>query len=144
VPEPALPNTQRTDTRLTSHPPQTLIVPAVISLLLFLVSTYVALPLWRRYRQRYSQYLPVDRLSDQTSGFRHRVQSAMAGWLVPSAWRRGLHDRLVVVADADSDDGFESDEGEELEDVPISVDRRRDIEAGVPNRPEDSRRLSRE
>lgn len=40
--------------------------------------------------------------------------------MVPSAWRRRLQDRLVI-ADADSDAGFDSDDGEELGDVDESI-----------------------
>jgi hypothetical protein len=118
---------------------QTLIVPAVISLIIFLLTTYVLLPLWTRYRQRYSQYIPLDRISNQTQGIRHRVQGYIAQWMVPSAWRRDQH---VTIADADSDDGFESDDGEELAFVP--TDQRRAISVSEQHRPDDTRRLSRE
>ena len=73
-------------------------IPAVISLILFLVSTYALIPLWRRYRARYSQYIPLDRISDHTSTIRGRVQDALARWLMPANWRWQFapRDRLVV------------------------------------------------
>ncbi|KAI1414607.1 hypothetical protein F5Y13DRAFT_158921 [Hypoxylon sp. FL1857] len=95
---------------------KTLIIPAVISLILFLLSTYVLVPLWRHYRTRYSQYLPLDTISTHTSSIRGRIQDAMARWLLPSRWRFSLHERLVVGDDA-SDLGFSSEEGEELDEV---------------------------
>ncbi|KAG7289021.1 hypothetical protein NEMBOFW57_005382 [Staphylotrichum longicolle] len=89
---------------------KTLIVPALISLLLFLVSTFVLLPLWRRYRERYSQYLPLETISNQTQSLRGRVQGAIVRFMAPSAWRARASDG-VVVADRNS---FDSEDGEEL------------------------------
>ena len=129
-------------------------IPAVISLLLFLVSTYVLIPLWRRYRARYSQYIPLDRISDHTSTIRGRVQDALARWVVPAAWRWQFvpRDRLVVAGaggsgsadlDLSSDAGFSSD-GEELDIVPAAAHRHAfSLDArGEP--PDTTRRLSRE
>ncbi|WYZ38719.1 hypothetical protein EsH8_III_000633 [Colletotrichum jinshuiense] len=121
---------------------KTLIVPAVISLILFLVSTYVFLPLWRRWRSRYSQYLPIDSISTSTVSLRQRVQNAIARMMVPSTWRRNAHERLVIATDA-SEDGYMSEDGEELGEVgedtrrALSEDARRD-------RHDSNRRLSRD
>ncbi|OHE96779.1 hypothetical protein CORC01_07925 [Colletotrichum orchidophilum] len=121
---------------------KTLIVPAIISLILFLVSTYVALPLWRRWRSRYSQYLPLDTISTSTVSIRHRVQNAIARMMVPSTWRRNAHERLVIATDA-TEDGYSSGDGEELGEVgedtrrALSEDARRD-------RHDSTRRLSRD
>ena len=109
------------------------------------MSTYVLLPLYRRYRQRYSQYLPIDRISDRisdrTSGFRYRVQTAIASMMMPSMWRRNR----VVIAEANSEDGFESEEGEELGDVGDDWDRDRELPTEPGHeRPDLERRLSRE
>ena len=95
---------------------QTLIIPAIISLILFIISTYVFYPLWQRYRSRYNNYLPLDSISSQTSSIRARVQDAIARLIVPSLWSRSLTDRLVV-AENGSEGGFDSDDGEELGDV---------------------------
>lgn len=106
---------------------QTLIIPAVISLLLFLVTTYAIVPVWRRYRNRYGQYLPLETISNQTLSLRARMQGAMTRFVLPSAWRARAPDR-VVVAERGS---FDSDEGEELGEVDEDavrrvLDRRRD------------------
>jgi hypothetical protein len=70
------------------------------------------------------------------------VQAALWRWFGPSRWRLGIQDRLAV-ADADSDAGFLSDEGEELGDV--DDDRRRALSLDDRNGHTDSeRRLSRE
>ncbi|KAI5867276.1 hypothetical protein GGS23DRAFT_168627 [Durotheca rogersii] len=98
---------------------KTIIVPAVISLILFVLSTYVLVPLWQRYRGRYSQYLPLESISNHTSTLRGRIQNTMTRWLVPSRWRRrrNVGDRLVVGADEASDLGLSSEDGEELDEV---------------------------
>ncbi|ORY71302.1 uncharacterized protein BCR38DRAFT_453880 [Pseudomassariella vexata] len=122
---------------------KTLIVPALISLILFLVSTYILIPLWRQYRSRYSHYLPLETISDRTSSLRSRVQDAIARWIVPSQWRMGMRERLVI-ADGDSDVGFSSDEGEEL-DVVVGEDRRRALSLDTRTEQTDSMmRLSRD
>ncbi|KAI1337504.1 hypothetical protein F5Y15DRAFT_156132 [Xylariaceae sp. FL0016] len=122
---------------------KTLIIPAVISLILFLISTYVLIPLWRHSRNRYGQYLPLETISNQTTSLRVRVQDAIARWLVPSQWRMSLHDRLVIGGDGESDIGYSSEEGEELGDV--DEDRRHALSLDTHNQHTDSmRRLSRD
>ncbi len=119
---------------------QTLIVPAIISLIIFLLSTFVLVPLWRRYRNRYSQYLPLDTISNRTSSLRARIFGG-AGVFAPSVWTQRLHERLVVAGDTASDGGYDSDAGEELNEVDSS--QRRDLESGNGDLTSD-RRLSRE
>lgn len=87
---------------------QTLVVPALVALSIFLVTKFVALPVWRRYRQRYGQYLPVG-ISAHTMGLRDRFHTACTGFIM----RR--RNRAVAGDDA-SDDGFMED-GEELGNV---------------------------
>ncbi|KAI1852857.1 hypothetical protein JX265_009831 [Neoarthrinium moseri] len=122
---------------------KTLIVPAVISLIIFLICTYVLVPLWRQYRQRYSQYLPLDTISDRTSSLRARVQGAIANLIIPSRFRMGVRERLVSAEDSDA--GFDSDDGEEL-DV-VDDDRRHALSLDTSGRREQTdsiRRLSRD
>ncbi|KAH7033424.1 uncharacterized protein B0I36DRAFT_321391 [Microdochium trichocladiopsis] len=132
-----------------------LIVPAVIALILFLLTTYVALPLWRHYQLRYSQYIPVNTISDRTSSARIRVQAFMARWLVPSNWRRTRVERGGN-ADDDDDDGLSEDldflsaDGEELGRVYAGADdtaaRRHalSLDAQYVNRVDSTSRLSRD
>ncbi|KAK4156490.1 serine/threonine protein phosphatase [Chaetomidium leptoderma] len=98
---------------------KTLVIPAIISLILFLGATFVLIPLWQRYRNRYSQYLPLETISNQTLSLRGRMQGAMVRFMAPSAWRARVSDR-VVVADRSS---FDSEDGEELDDVDEPVAR---------------------
>lgn len=129
---------------------QTLIVPAVIALLVFVVATYVLFPLWQRYRSsRYGAYLPLESISSGTLSLRYRVQNAITRWLVPSTWRERIQDRLVVAVGPGSDSGYNSDEGEELDQVPEDDDIRARLEREASQRrnsgrPDLERRLSRE
>ncbi|KAI0534182.1 hypothetical protein GGR58DRAFT_69451 [Xylaria digitata] len=122
---------------------KTLLIPAVISLVLFLILTYLIVPLWRFYRNRYSQYLPLDTISTQTTSLRIRMQNTVARWISSwSRWRaRGREP--VNVADDESDIGFSSEEGEELNEV--DEDRRHALSLDTSHQHADSnRRLSRE
>ncbi|KAI0457009.1 hypothetical protein F5B21DRAFT_501715 [Xylaria acuta] len=122
---------------------KTLLIPALISLVLFLVLTYLVLPLWRYYRNRYSQYLPLGAISTQTTSLRIRTQDAIARWFSSmSRWRLRNGDR-VAVADDESDVGFSSEEGEELNEVDEA--RRHALSLDTHHQHADSnRRLSRD
>lgn len=128
---------------LTLNVIQTLIIPALISLILYLLLTYLALPLWTRYRTRYS-YIPVplapslDSISSRTSSLRARIQSLAGRFLVPSAWRR----RTDVVSAEEDEEGLDFEEGEELGQV-MGGDGGRDGRGGRGGA-DDVRRLSRE
>ncbi|KAJ4024123.1 hypothetical protein NW752_002691 [Fusarium irregulare] len=113
---------------------KTLVVPAVISLLLFILLTYVLIPLWRRYA-RYSQYLPLDTLSSQTSSLRERITARIAAW---------RSDRGVAFASDDGfDDGLDDDDGEELGNVDEATWRQMEADTRAA-RPDNARRLSRD
>ncbi|KAI2643316.1 hypothetical protein GGS21DRAFT_9202 [Xylaria nigripes] len=123
---------------------KTLLVPALISLVLFLVLTYLIIPLWQYYRNRYSQYLPLDSISTRTVSLRLRIQDAIARWMsAPLRWRLRARDRVVIANDDESDVGFSSEEGEELNDV--HEDRRHALSLDSHHQHADSnRRLSRD
>ncbi|KAI0893325.1 hypothetical protein F4806DRAFT_499167 [Annulohypoxylon nitens] len=123
---------------------KTLIIPAVISLILFLLSNYLIVPLWRHYRTRYSQYLPLDTISNHTSTLRGRIQDVIARWLVPSRWRFNSRDRVVIGADDASDIGFSSEEGEELDDVDDDRRHALSLDTHIPVHTDSIRRLSRD
>jgi len=123
---------------------KTLIIPALISLILYLVISYALVPIWKRYRGRYSQYLPVDTISTQTTSLRQRIQRGLVRYLLPSTWRSDFgRDRFTVNAQDGSGSDFDEDEGEELYEVDdnrreaLSLDARR-------GRNEDGSRLSRD
>ncbi|KAI9864665.1 MAG: hypothetical protein M1813_003155 [Trichoglossum hirsutum] len=112
---------------------KTILIPAIISLSLYLLLTYLLLPFIRRHRQRYSQYLPLPRPT--------RLQDAVSSLLLPSGWAAsrfrihspsGFRDRFMFgVAGRRSvsvdDDGissvFDEEEGEDM--VGFVIDERR-------------------
>ncbi|TLS26987.1 hypothetical protein PpBr36_04539 [Pyricularia pennisetigena] len=124
---------------------KSLIVPAVIALLLFLLISYVVVPIWQRYQNRYSQYIPLDSITDRTSSIRHRLQGSIARYLNPSSWR-SEHDAIVMGGASREDiseEDYDSELGEELGDV-IDNGRTRSELSSQNQRPDLTRRLSRE
>ncbi|PWY83034.1 hypothetical protein BO70DRAFT_361972 [Aspergillus heteromorphus CBS 117.55] len=67
---------------------KTIIVPAVISLSLYLLFSFVIIPFFRRYHQRYSQYLPLHTISAHTTTLRDRIADALMRRFLPSSWRQ--------------------------------------------------------
>ncbi|KAG9244791.1 hypothetical protein BJ878DRAFT_479826 [Calycina marina] len=123
---------------------KTLVVPALISLLLYLLISYLIVPVWKRYRGRYSSYLPLETISTQTTSLRYRIQSALAGLFIPSTWRQEYErSRQTMNARDGMGSDFDEDEGEELFEVDdsrreaLSLDARR-------GRDDNGRRLSRD
>ncbi|CAG8959640.1 hypothetical protein HYFRA_00001543 [Hymenoscyphus fraxineus] len=123
---------------------KTLLVPAIISLILYLLVSFLIVPIWKRYRGRYSNYLPIDAISTQTTSFRHKVQEALVQLLVPSSWRTQFErSRQTASAQDGLGSEFDDEDGEELFDVDdnrreaLSLDARR-------GRDDDGRRLSRD
>ncbi|KAE9374200.1 hypothetical protein N431DRAFT_335310 [Stipitochalara longipes BDJ] len=121
---------------------KTLIIPALISLILYLVISYALVPIWKRYRGRYSTYLPLDTISTQTTTWRQRISSALIQRLLPSSWRTDFGGSGFAVNGHDGSD-FDEEEGEELYEVDenrreaLSLDARR-------GQNEDGSRLSRD
>ncbi|KAH6893205.1 hypothetical protein B0T10DRAFT_559204 [Thelonectria olida] len=123
---------------------KTLIVPAVISLLIFVLLTYILIPAWRHYRNRYSQYLPLDSLSTQTTTLRQRIAARLTSIPFPVRWRP--EGSLVFASRASSDAGLDDDDdldGEELGHVHEDTWRVMDREA-QGGRADNTRRLSRD
>lgn len=122
---------------------QTLLLPAVISLVLFLSLTYVLLPLYRRTRARYSQYLPVNQPSwgETTSNWRDRLVTRLARF----ANRR--EDRYMsgeARAIDHRDEQIDDSEGEELGEVDEQMRRVIESHERTAQRAGETRRLSRE
>ncbi|KAI9650000.1 hypothetical protein NHQ30_000013 [Ciborinia camelliae] len=119
---------------------KTLIVPAIISLILYLLISFVIVPVWKRYRARAGQYLPLDTISTRTTSLRQRAQSAVVKFIFPSSWRADFNRNRVSAQDSID---FDDEDGEELFNVDdnrreaLSLDARR-------GRDDDGRRLSRD
>lgn len=122
---------------------KTLVVPAIIALILYLVLTFAVIPVWQRYRNRYSQYLPLETITDGASSLRARITDRITTWFITSAWRSRLQDRIDLADNRPSTD-FDSDDGEELNEVDEAL--RRALERREqPSIDDDSnRRLSRD
>jgi len=123
---------------------KTLIIPALISLILYLIISYAIVPVWRRHRGKYSTYLPLDTISTRTTSLRQRIQTALFSHLLPSTWRSDFGgERHTVNAQDGAGSDFDEEEGEELYEVDdgrreaLSLDARR-------GRDDDGRRLSRD
>ena len=105
--------------------------------------------MWKRYRGRYSNYLPLDTISTHTSSVRERIHAALvraaARWLLPSSWRTDFEREQAAFARGEAQ-GFEEDEGEELYAVEdVESNRREALSLDVHRGIDDTgRRLSRE
>jgi hypothetical protein len=88
---------------------QTLFVPALISLAIYLLLYFIAIPFIRRYRERYSQYLPLHTISSHTSTLRERVSDGLMRFVLRVSSRRSH----FVGQEEDRESLFD-EEGEEL------------------------------
>lgn len=121
---------------------QTLVIPAFISLGIFVVFTYAIIPLYRRYRARYSQYLPIDSFSTTTLSLRDRITARLATF-ANRREDRHLGDEARAIDHRDES----IDGGEELGNVEMDDHMRLVIQSharSTAGRPDNTRRLSRE
>ncbi|KAL2007234.1 hypothetical protein VTN00DRAFT_8672 [Thermoascus crustaceus] len=124
---------------------KTIITPALISLALYLLFSYVIIPFFRRYHQRYAQYLPLHTISAHTSSLRDRVADALMHVFLPSSWRSGA--RLVEGHqhnDHDGDSVLNEEEGENMVGMNMDPARREALERRRSTAGDAEVRLSRE
>ncbi|KAI9824786.1 MAG: hypothetical protein M1832_001614 [Thelocarpon impressellum] len=119
----------------------TVLVPACISLAIYLLFSYLILPFARRHRHRYKQYLPLESISSHTTSLRHRASDALLSLLMPSSWAR---DRGRRVIDEDDSSLFDEDEGEDMIGFDIDSRRREALERRRSEMGQGERRLSRD
>ncbi|RKF54746.1 putative checkpoint protein hus1 protein [Golovinomyces cichoracearum] len=99
---------------------ETLTITATISLLFYLIVSFILKPIWRRYYGRYARYLPLDRASTQMHSLQQRVQVALIKFITTSLWKcRFL--RSGQFSSRDDEIDFDDDVGQEL----YEVDNRR-------------------
>lgn len=127
-----------------------LFVPALISLVLYTLTTFLIIPLYKRHRARYSQYLPLhgslDSLSRRTYSLRQRVSDALTALILPSH-RSDAYARTFMSGDhAEDEDLFSDNEGESMVGFDVDERRRAALERsdGLSEGYEGSRRLSRD
>ena len=121
----------------------TILLPALVAGVLYVLLSFVVIPLWQRYRGRYSRYLPLETISAQTSGIRERIQDSVGRWILPSRWRQNFDATHFTVNAAVSDHEFDEDDGEEL--YELDGNRREALSLDARRRQEvDGARLSRD
>nr|POE53263.1 hypothetical protein CFP56_28485 [Quercus suber] len=88
-------------------------IPAIIALGLYLLFAYAIFPFVRAHRQRYSQYLPLETLTGQTSSIRSRIGDFFGRNLLPPSmrWPRDIGE---VNGTRYSEDVFGDEEGESM------------------------------
>lgn len=133
---------------------QTILIPLVVSALIYALLTYAILPLIRRHRHRYNQYIPMpttlSNVSTHTSSIRRHLPSALSNlFLIPTSWpfrRRHVVDGSggEHVHDDDDDELFDEEEGEGMVGFDIDDRRREALEQRRSMMGEEDRRLSRE
>jgi len=121
-------------------PAKTLIVPALISLAIYIVLSYLIIPFFRRYHQRYAQYLPLHSISTPTSSIRERAADALMHFVLPYMWRQGAR----LNADPNDAISIYDEEGELMVGMDIDPSRREALERRRSLTSESQVRLSRE
>ncbi|KAJ5205576.1 hypothetical protein N7491_003794 [Penicillium cf. griseofulvum] len=79
---------------------KTILTPAAIALSIYILASCVIIPFFRRYHQRYSQYLPLHSISAHTLSLRDRITDKVMQFFLPSRWRWGAriadHDTISI------------------------------------------------
>ncbi|CAK7224372.1 hypothetical protein SCUCBS95973_005494 [Sporothrix curviconia] len=75
---------------------KTLFLPAFAALAVFILFTFIIVPVWQHYRNRYSHYLPIDTLSNQTLSLRDRMQSSLSHFFSRAATTTSWRDRVAA------------------------------------------------
>ncbi|CAG7930764.1 unnamed protein product [Penicillium olsonii] len=101
---------------------KTILIPAAIALTIYVLASCVIIPFFRRYHQRYSQYLPLHSISAHTLSLRDRIADTVMNFILRSTWRRGAD-----VADNDNISIDEQD-GEVLVGMDMDAVRRGALE----------------
>ncbi|KIW26673.1 uncharacterized protein PV07_06488 [Cladophialophora immunda] len=140
---------------------RTILLPLFISLVLYLLVFYALLPLYRRHRARYSQYLPLPLQSVQTASYslstrvlnllvpphiRYILPALSARLFMPSTWSfRFARDRSNSIVSADDGTLFDEESGEAMVGFDAQErNRRRDaMERQVSNMDAATRTVSR-
>lgn len=122
---------------------KTVFVPALISGLLYVTLSYAIIPLYRRHRQRYAQYLPLETITQHTSTLRSRMSEAILRFIIPSAWLSGRPPGGRYSAGEGDGSVFDDEEGEGLVGFDVDALRRDGLERSHDHESSD-RRLSRD
>ncbi|KAL2837267.1 hypothetical protein BJX68DRAFT_249902 [Aspergillus pseudodeflectus] len=118
---------------------KTLFIPAIISLALYVLISFVIVPFFRRYHQRYSQYLPLETITAHTSSLWERIADAVMRRFLPSSWHQQAH-----ITDAQDNISILDEEGEIMVGMHMDSAHREALEQRRSTIAEDEGRLSRE
>ncbi|KAL2863001.1 uncharacterized protein BJX67DRAFT_272983 [Aspergillus lucknowensis] len=118
---------------------KTLFIPAVISLTLYVLISFVVVPFFRRYHQRYSQYLPLETITAHTSSLWERIADSVMRRFLPSSWRQQAH-----FPDDHDNVSILDEEGEIMVGMNMDSAHREALERRRSTAAEDEGRLSRE
>ncbi|KAI9369779.1 hypothetical protein BJX61DRAFT_549339 [Aspergillus egyptiacus] len=118
---------------------KTLFIPAVISLTLYVLISFVIVPFFRRYHQRYSQYLPLETITAHTSSLWERIADVIMRRFLPSSWRA-----QADITDAHDNISILDEEGEIMVGMNTDSAHREALERRRSTVAEDEGRLSRE
>ncbi|CBF70914.1 hypothetical protein AN6524.2 [Aspergillus nidulans FGSC A4] len=118
---------------------KTLFIPAVISLALYVLISFIIVPFFRRYHQRYSQYLPLETITAHTSSLWERIADAIMRRFLPSSWRQQAH-----ISDPNDNISILDEEGEIMVGMNMDSAQREALERQRNTVAEDEGRLSRE
>jgi hypothetical protein len=124
--------------RSTDTTAQTILIPAVIALTVYLLFSFVIIPYFWRYHQRYSQYLPLHSISAHTLSLRDRIADAVMRFFLPASWRAGAH-----MADHENI-SIDDEEGEIMVGMNMNSARREALERRRSTAAEAEGRLSRD
>ncbi|KAJ5139067.1 uncharacterized protein N7515_003915 [Penicillium bovifimosum] len=117
---------------------KTILIPAAIALSIYILLSCILIPIFRRYHQRYSQYLPLHSISAHTRSLRDRIADQVMYFFLPSRWRWGArindHDNVSI----------DDEEGEVLTGMNADSARRGALERRRDSLAEAEIRLSRE
>ncbi|CAP80059.1 hypothetical protein E8E15_007627 [Penicillium rubens] len=101
---------------------KTILIPAAIALSIYILASCVIIPFFRRYHQRYSQYLPLHSISAHTLSLRDRIADKVMHFFLRSRWRWGAqipdHDNISI----------DDEEGENMVGMNMDSDRRGALE----------------
>ncbi|KAJ5822864.1 hypothetical protein N7447_005204 [Penicillium robsamsonii] len=101
---------------------KTILIPAAIAFSIYILASCVIIPFFRRYHQRYSQYLPLHSISAHTLSLRDRIADKVMHFFLPSRWRLGAR-----IADHDTI-SIDDEEGETLVGMDMDSVRRGALE----------------
>ncbi|CAL5868887.1 uncharacterized protein PFLUO_LOCUS3114 [Penicillium psychrofluorescens] len=118
---------------------KTILIPAVIALTVYLLFSFVIIPYFWRYHQRYSQYLPLHSISAHTLSLRDRIADSVMRFFLPASWRNGAH-----MADDNENISIDDEEGEIMVGMNTNSARREALERRRSTAAEAEGRLSRD